>query len=55
MKKQSVNAGDFIEAGMDAVKVEGCMVERIKSICDAGIMVMSHLGLTPHSCKVRWI
>ena len=43
------NAGDFIEAGMDAVKVEGCMVERIKSICDAGIMVMSHLGLTPHT------
>ena len=43
------NAGDFIKAGMDAVKVEGCMVERIKSICDSGIMVMSHLGLTPHT------
>ena len=43
------NAGDFIKAGMDAVKVEGCMVERIKAICDSGIMVMSHLGLTPHS------
>ena len=25
------------------------MVERIKSICDSGIMVMSHLGLTPHT------
>ena len=43
------NAGDFIKAGMDAVKVEGCMVERIKAICDSGIMVMSHLGLTPHT------
>jgi 3-methyl-2-oxobutanoate hydroxymethyltransferase len=43
------NAGAFIQAGMDAVKVEGCMVERIKAICDAGIMVMSHLGLTPHT------
>ena len=43
------NAGDFIKAGMDAGKVEGCMVERIKAICDSGIMVMSHLGLTPHT------
>ena len=43
------NAGDFIKAGMDAVKVEGCMVERIKAICDSGIVVMSHLGLTPHT------
>ena len=43
------NAGRFIKAGMDIVKVEGAMVERIKSICDAGIMVMSHLGLTPHT------
>ncbi|MEE2769536.1 MAG: 3-methyl-2-oxobutanoate hydroxymethyltransferase [Pseudomonadota bacterium] len=43
------NAGEFIKAGMDAVKVEGCMVDRIKAICDAGIMVMSHLGLTPHT------
>ena len=43
------NAGDFIKAGMDAVKVEGCMVERIKAICDSGIIVMSHLGLTPHT------
>ena len=43
------NAGEFIKAGMDAVKVEGCMVERVKAICDSGIMVMSHLGLTPHT------
>jgi len=25
------------------------MVDRIKAICDSGIMVMSHLGLTPHT------
>jgi len=25
------------------------MYDRIKSICDSGIMVMSHLGLTPHT------
>jgi 3-methyl-2-oxobutanoate hydroxymethyltransferase len=43
------NAGAFIQAGMDAVKVEGCMVDRVKAICNAGIMVMSHLGLTPHT------
>jgi 3-methyl-2-oxobutanoate hydroxymethyltransferase len=43
------NAGRFVRAGMDCVKVEGAMVERIKAICDAGIMVMSHLGLTPHT------
>src|SRR5210317_2172533 len=43
------NAGRFIKAGMDMVKVEGAMVERIKAIADSGIMVMSHLGLTPHT------
>jgi 3-methyl-2-oxobutanoate hydroxymethyltransferase len=43
------NAGRFVRAGMDCVKVEGAMVERIKAIADAGIMVMSHLGLTPHT------
>ena len=43
------NAGRFIVAGMDCVKVEGAMVERVKAIADSGIMVMSHLGLTPHT------
>jgi len=43
------NAGRFVKAGMDCVKVEGAMTNRIKAICDAGIMVMSHLGLTPHT------
>ena len=43
------NAGRFVIAGMDCVKVEGAMIERIKAIADSGIMVMSHLGLTPHT------
>lgn len=43
------NAGRFIRAGMDCVKVEGAMVDRIKAIADSGIIVMSHLGLTPHT------
>ena len=43
------NAGRFIRAGMDCVKVEGDMTSRIKAIADSGIIVMSHLGLTPHT------
>lgn len=43
------NAGRFCVAGCDMVKVEGAMVERVRAIVDSGIMVMSHLGLTPHT------
>ena len=43
------NAGRFVRTGMDCVKVEGAMVDRIKAIADSGILVMSHLGLTPHT------
>ena len=43
------NAGRFIKAGMDCAKVEGAMINRVKAIVDSGIMVMSHLGLTPHT------
>ena len=43
------NAGRFIKAGMDCAKVEGAMIDRIKAIVESGIMVMSHLGLTPHT------
>ena len=43
------NAGRFVQAGMDCVKVEGAMIDRIRAIADSGIMVMSHLGLTPHT------
>lgn len=44
-----LNAGRFITAGMDCVKIEGAMVERVKAIVDSGILVMSHLGLTPQT------
>lgn len=43
------NAGRFIVAGCDMVKVEGAMVDRVRAIANSGIMVMSHLGLTPHT------
>ena len=43
------NAGRFVIAGLDCVKVEGAMIDRIKAIAESGIMVMSHLGLTPHT------
>ena len=44
------NAGRFLkEGGCDAVKIEGAMIDRVKAIVDSGILVMSHLGLTPQS------
>lgn len=43
------NAGKFIQAGMDAVKLEGYYPSRIKAINDAGIITMAHLGLTPQT------
>ncbi len=47
-----INAGRFLKEGnADAVKVEGgCeMAETVKSIFDAGISVVGHIGLTPQS------
>lgn len=46
------NAGRFIQAGAQAVKVEGGKQTRIKTIeaiLDAEIPVMGHIGLTPQS------
>ena len=45
------NAGAFIAAGCDAVKLEGGarVASRVRAITDAGIAVMGHLGLTPQS------
>lgn len=46
-----MNAGRFIkEAGVDCVKLEGGgprILNRIKAINEAGIVVMGHIGLTP--------
>lgn len=47
-----LNAGRFLkEAGMDAVKLEGGrrVVDKIRGIVDAGILVIGHIGLTPQS------
>jgi 3-methyl-2-oxobutanoate hydroxymethyltransferase len=49
------NAIRFVkEAGADAVKLEGAgaMLSRVRSIVDAGIPVMGHLGLTPQSATM---
>ena len=43
------NAGSFVQAGMDAVKLEGFFPERIKAIADSGTLLMAHLGLTPQT------
>lgn len=46
------NAGRFIQAGAQAVKIEGGKPSRIKtieSLIDAEIPVMGHIGLTPQS------
>lgn len=46
------NAGRFLqEGGMHAVKLEGGreVVPAIQAICNAGIPVMGHIGLTPQS------
>jgi len=42
------------ETGVDAIKLEGGrpVVPQIKAISDAGIVVISHLGLTPQSVGV---
>lgn len=42
-------AEKFMIAGCDAVKVEGMMLDRIKAIVNAGIMVMGHAGLQPQA------
>lgn len=47
-----VNAGRFLkEANVDAIKLEGGVrvINRIKAILDAGMVVLGHIGLTPQS------
>ncbi|HET7292127.1 MAG TPA: 3-methyl-2-oxobutanoate hydroxymethyltransferase, partial [Vicinamibacteria bacterium] len=45
------NAGRFLQAGMDAVKLEGGrpFAETAAAIVRAGVPVMGHVGLTPQS------
>jgi len=51
-EKAVENAGRFLkEADCDAIKLEGGVriVDQIRAISDAGIVVMGHIGLTPQS------
>ena len=46
------NACEFIKAGANAVKMEGCsdfVIDNIKHLTQNGIPVMGHLGFTPMS------
>src|SRR3954471_13825621 len=52
IEESVMNAGKFIRAGAQAVKVEGGKASRIKTIeaiIDSEIPVMGHIGLTPQS------
>jgi 3-methyl-2-oxobutanoate hydroxymethyltransferase len=47
------NAYRFLkEAGMDAVKIEGCRASTVKKLVDGGVAVMGHVGLTPQAISV---
>ncbi len=51
--EQAINTAiKFIKAGADAIKLErasNIMLERIKAISEAGILVFGHLGVTPQT------
>jgi len=50
------NAARFREAGADAVKLEGAVVEQVRALVAAGMPVLGHIGLLPQSAagyKVR--
>ena len=49
-EKTLINAGNLIQAGADAVKIEGgsnFIIEQITALTEAGIGVIAHLGFTP--------
>ena len=43
----------LVEAGADAVKLEGALSEQIKAVVEAGIPVMAHLGMLPQQVVVE--
>ncbi len=45
------NAKRFVEAGANAVKIEGLPLESLKAIIEEGIDVIGHLGLLPQTAK----
>jgi len=48
------NAGRFLQAGAQAVKLEGgaAVVDQVAAMTNIGIPVMGHLGMTPQSVHV---
>jgi 3-methyl-2-oxobutanoate hydroxymethyltransferase len=48
------NAGEFMRAGCDAVKLEGgaAVAQIVRSIVNSGIPVIGHVGLTPQSVSI---
>jgi len=45
------NAESFLDAGVRGVKIEGNKPEIIKSLIDAGIPVMGHVGMLPQTSE----
>lgn len=43
------NAKKFLEAGAEAVKVEGAVIEVARHLVQNGVPVMGHVGLTPQT------
>jgi 3-methyl-2-oxobutanoate hydroxymethyltransferase len=43
------NARRFVEAGADAVKLEGLVAAQVQAVASAGIPVLGHIGLLPQS------
>jgi 3-methyl-2-oxobutanoate hydroxymethyltransferase len=45
------NSRRLIDAGADAVKLEGARIEQICAVIGAGIPLMAHLGMLPQSVR----
>jgi 3-methyl-2-oxobutanoate hydroxymethyltransferase len=50
-KSAACNAKKFIEAGANAVKVEGLPLDSLRAIIEEGIDLVGHLGLLPQTAK----
>src|SRR3989441_11378593 len=51
VRQAQQNAGRFIQAGAEAVKLEGgeTVIEQVRALVAAGIPVLGHIGLLPQS------
>jgi 3-methyl-2-oxobutanoate hydroxymethyltransferase len=50
-KEALENARRFIEAGADAVKIEGNRAEAIRALIDENVPVMGHVGMLPQQAE----